>query len=105
MSARRTQAAVHHKRKYRRLRAPATKCFKGLQRFLQALLAKEELRSIVKAWNDSVALDAFFNELSRRAQALVGNERADFEARIHTARALAGARMRSSKPMSCGGRL
>src|SRR4051794_21759155 len=36
---------------------------------------KEELRSIVKAWNDAFALDAFFNELSRRAQALVGNER------------------------------
>jgi hypothetical protein len=41
-------------------------------------------------WNDAFALDAFFNELSRRAQALVGKERADFEARIHTARALAG---------------
>jgi hypothetical protein len=48
------------------------------------------LPTLVKAWNDAFALDAFFNELSRRAQALVGNERADFEARIHTARALAG---------------
>jgi len=58
------------------------------QRARQA--AKEELRSIVKAWNDAFALDAFFNELSRRAKALVGKERADFEVRIHTARALAG---------------
>ena len=30
------------------------------------------------------------NELSRRAQALEGDERAGLEARIHTARALAG---------------
>jgi len=58
------------------------------QRARQA--AKEELRSIVKAWNDAFALDAFFNELSRRAQEFVGDERAEFEARIHTARALAG---------------
>jgi hypothetical protein len=48
------------------------------------------LHSIVKAWNDTFALDAFFNEPSRRAQALAGDERADLEARIHTARPLAG---------------
>jgi hypothetical protein len=58
------------------------------QRARQA--AMEELRSIVKAWNEAFALDAFFNELSRRAATLGGDERADLEARIETARALMG---------------
>jgi len=52
--------------------------------------AKEELRSIVKAWNDAFALEAFFTELPRRASALDGDERANLEAHIQTARELAG---------------
>jgi hypothetical protein len=74
--------------KVERRRRQARERAEARQRARQA--AKEELRSIVKAWNDAFALDAFFTELSRRAQALVGHERAEFEARIHTARALAG---------------
>jgi hypothetical protein len=74
--------------KIERRRRQARERAEARQRARQA--AKEELRSIVKAWNDAFALDAFFNELSRRAQTLVGGERADFEARIQTARALAG---------------
>jgi GTP1/Obg family GTP-binding protein len=58
------------------------------QRARQA--AKEELRSIVKAWNDAFALEAFFTELSRRASALDGDKRANLEAHIQTARELAG---------------
>lgn len=71
-----------------RRRRQARERAEARQRARQA--AKEELRSILKAWNEAFALEAFFNELSRRAQALVGNERADFDARIQTARALAG---------------
>lgn len=78
---RRAQAAIEERRRRTRERAEAR------QRARQA--AKDELRSIIKAWNDAFALDAFFNELSRRAQALEGDERAGLEARIHTARALA----------------
>jgi hypothetical protein len=44
----------------------------------------------VKAWNDAFALEAFFTELSRRASALDGDERMNLEARIQTARELAG---------------
>ena len=40
-----------------------------------------------------LALEAFFTELSRRASALNGDERENLEARIQTARELAGARM------------
>ena len=40
------------------------------QRARQA--AKDELRAIVKAWNDAFALEAFFAELSRRAATLEG---------------------------------
>ena len=44
----------------------------------------------MKSWNDALALEAFFTELSRRAAALGGDERANLEARIQTARELAG---------------
>jgi hypothetical protein len=74
--------------KIERRRRQARERAEARQRARQA--AKEELRSIFKAWNDAFALDAFFNELSRRAQGLVGDERAEFEARIRAARALAG---------------
>jgi hypothetical protein len=74
--------------KVERRRRQARERAEARQRARQA--AKEELRSIVEAWNEAFALDAFFNELSRRAQSLVGDERADLEARIHRARALAG---------------
>jgi hypothetical protein len=74
--------------KIERHRRQARERAEARQRARQA--AKDELRTIVKAWNDAFALDAFFNELSRRAQALGGDERAEFEARIQTARALAG---------------
>ena len=58
--------------------------------------AKEELRSIVKAWNDAFALDAFFNELSRRAQrSSATSARSSRRASIRRARWLA-ARMRST---------
>lgn len=79
---RQAQAAKEERRRRARERAEAR------QRARQA--AKEELRSIVKAWNDAFALDAFFTELSRRASALDGDERANLEARIQTARDLAG---------------
>ena len=52
--------------------------------------AKEELRGIVKAWNDAFAVEAFFTELSRRAATLKGAARANLETRICTARALMG---------------
>jgi hypothetical protein len=71
-----------------RRRREARERAEAQQRARQA--AKEELQSIVKAWKDAFALDAFFNELSRRAKALVGDERADLEARIETARELMG---------------
>ena len=58
--------------------------------------AKDELRSIVKGWNEAFALEAFFTELSRRAATLAGDERADLEARIETARELMGGRMLST---------
>lgn len=74
--------------KIERRRRQARERAEARQRARQAAL--NELRSIVKAWNDAFALDAFFNELSRRAEALVGDDRADLEARIQTARALAG---------------
>ena len=54
--------------------------------------AKEDLRSIVGAWNDAFALEAFFAELSRRAETLEGHERANLETRIRDARQLMGAR-------------
>jgi hypothetical protein len=71
-----------------RRRRQARERAEALRRARQA--AKEELQSIVKAWNDAFALEAFFNELSLRAQMLVGDERTRLEARIETARALAG---------------
>jgi hypothetical protein len=52
--------------------------------------AKDELRSIVKTWNDAFALEAFFNEVSRRATALDGEERVKLEERIRIARELTG---------------
>jgi hypothetical protein len=58
------------------------------QRAMQA--AKEELRSIVRAWNDAFGLEAFFSELARHAATLGGDERAELDARIQTARQLAG---------------
>ena len=51
--------------KIERRRRQARERAEARQRARQA--AKEELRSIVKAWNDAFALEAFFNELSRRA--------------------------------------
>src|SRR6185436_8305003 len=50
-----THERIERRRRQARERAEAQ------QRARQA--AKEELRSIVKAWNDAFALDAFFNEL------------------------------------------
>jgi hypothetical protein len=79
---RQAQAAIEECRRRARERAEAR------QRARQA--AKEDLRSIVKAWNDAFALEAFFTELSRRASALDGDERANLEARIQTARELTG---------------
>jgi len=73
--------------KIERRRREARERAEARQRARQA--AKEELRSIVKAWNDAFALDAFFTELSRRASALNGDERANLEARIQAARELA----------------
>jgi hypothetical protein len=60
----------------------------ALQRARQA--AKDDLRQIVKAWNDAFALEAFFKELSRRAAALGDDERTDLEERIRAARDLMG---------------
>lgn len=81
-SERRAQAAIEERRRRERERADA--------RLRASLAAKEELFAIVKAWSDAFALEAFFGELSRRAQALEGEERASLEARIQTARALTG---------------
>jgi hypothetical protein len=79
---RRAQATIEERRRRARERAEAR------QQAAQA--AKEELRSIVKAWNDAFALEAFFNELARHAATLGGDQRADLEARIQMARELAG---------------
>lgn len=81
---RRRQAEIEERRRRARQRAEAR------QRARQA--AKEELRSIVKAWNDAFALEAFFGELSRRAAILEGDDRAELEARIAAARGLMGRR-------------
>lgn len=43
-------------------------------------------------WNEAFALEAFFAELSRQADALAGDERTKLEARIQTARELMGGR-------------
>ena len=51
---------------------------------------ERRIEMIVRGWNDAFALKAFFNELSRRASVLDGDERANLEARIQTARELAG---------------
>ena len=61
---------------------------KAVQQARQA--AKDELRSIVKAWNDAFAVEAFFAELSRRAKTIGGDERAELERRIAAARDLMG---------------
>lgn len=79
---RQAQAEKEARRRRARERAEAR------QRARQA--AKEELRAIVKAWNDAFALEAFFTELSRHAAALDGDERANLEARIQVARELTG---------------
>ena len=79
---RREQAEKEERRRRVRERAEAR------QRARQA--AKEELRAIVKAWNDAFALEAFFTELTRHVAALDGDERANLEARIQVARELAG---------------
>ena len=71
-------------------RRPARARTAGTGQERRAQAAKEELRSIVKARNDAFALEAFFTELSRRALSLDGGERANLEARIQTARELAG---------------
>lgn len=46
----------------------------------------------MKVWNDAFALEAFFDELSRRAGMLEGDERAELEVRIAAARELMGRR-------------
>jgi hypothetical protein len=58
----------------------------ALKRARQA--AKDELRAIVKAWNDAFALEAFFAELSRRAAALESEARTTLERKIESARQL-----------------
>jgi hypothetical protein len=78
----RAQAAIEHRRYLARERAEAR------QRARQT--AMEELRSIVKAWNEAFALEAFFIELTRRASTFHGEERANLEARIQIARQLTG---------------
>lgn len=50
--------------------------------------ARNELRAIVAAWSDSVAREAFFTEIIRRAKALAKADRIDLEARVDEARAL-----------------
>jgi hypothetical protein len=79
---RQVQAVIEERRRRARERAEAT------DRARQA--AKEELRSIVRAWNDAFALEAFFTELCRHAATLDGDERTDLEARIQIGRELAG---------------
>lgn len=81
---RQAQAEIERRRREARERAEAR------QRARQA--AKEELRSIVKAWNEAFALEAFFTEASRRAAVLNDDERANLETRIGTARELLGGR-------------
>jgi hypothetical protein len=76
------QEKIERRRRQSRQRSEAR------QRARQA--AKDELRAIVRAWNEAFALEAFFTELSRRASVLDGDERENFEARIQTARELAG---------------
>jgi GTP1/Obg family GTP-binding protein len=78
------QAQAEKEARRRRVRERA----EARQRARQA--AKEELRAIVKAWNDAFALEAFFTELSHHAAALDGDERANLEARIQVARELTG---------------
>jgi hypothetical protein len=79
---RQAEAAIQERRRRANERAQAR------QRARQ--VAKDELRLIVKAWNDAYALEAFFTELSSRAAALAGAERAVLEERIQTARELMG---------------
>jgi flagellar biosynthesis/type III secretory pathway protein FliH len=79
---RRAQAAEEERRYKARQRAQAR------QEARKA--AKEELRAIVKAWNDAFALEGFFTELSRRATALNGGPRRLLKARIEAARELMG---------------
>lgn len=81
---RQRQAKIEERRRKARQRAEAR------ERAKQA--AKDELRAIVKAWNDAFAVEAFFSELSRRAATLDGNERAELEERIEAARELMGGR-------------
>jgi hypothetical protein len=78
---RRVQAAREERRRRARERAEA--------RQLARQAAKDELHAILKAWTDAFAREAFFDELSRRAQALEREARASLEARIQRARALA----------------
>ncbi len=77
---------VKAERELRQLRARERT--EARQRARQA--AKDELHSIIKAWNDSFALDALCTELSRRASALDPDERASLESRIQIARKLTG---------------
>jgi GTP1/Obg family GTP-binding protein len=81
---RQAQADIERRRRQARERAEAR------QHARQA--AREELRSIVTAWNDAFALEAFFTELLRRATLLAGDDRANLLARIETARELLGGR-------------
>jgi hypothetical protein len=61
---------------------------KALQAARQA--AKDELRSIVTAWNDAFGVEAFFVALSRRAESLDAESSAELEGRIREARKLMG---------------
>jgi hypothetical protein len=69
-------------------RARARERAEAQQRANQA--AKDELRAIVKVWNDAFALEAFFAELARRAAVLEGEERTMLERKIERARQLIG---------------
>ncbi len=75
------QATIEERRRRARERVEAR------QRARQA--ARDELRTILGAWTDAFALEAFFLEVSRRAASLGQVERADVELRIQEARALA----------------
>jgi hypothetical protein len=79
---RQKQAEEERRRQRARERAEAR------QRAQQA--AKDDLRAIVKVWNDAFALEAFSSELLRHAAVLEGEARTMLERKIETARQLMG---------------
>jgi hypothetical protein len=50
----------------------------------------EDLRAIVKAWNEAYALEAFFEILGQRAERMEPEARAQVESRIGVAKGLLG---------------